>query len=89
MPGVKKLPAVKLKNTGIYTDGADVVTGNNFINCIKLKTRVVNADFSLYDDHGEAQQQFIDWRFLRGGARGLPAPGGVLFFFGTFGNKKA
>ena len=87
MPGVKKLPAVNLKNTGIYTDGADVVTGNNFINCIKLKTLVVNADFSLYDDQGEAQQQFIDWRFDSDGQRITPAPCVDIYSLGTFENS--
>lgn len=87
MPGVTKLPAVNLKNTGIYTDGADVVTGNNFINCIKLKTLVVNADFSLYDDQGETQQQFIDWRFDSDGQRITPAPCVDIYSLGTFENS--
>lgn len=59
MPGITEL-STKTLEKNIYAQA--VSTGNNFLNCVKLKTVIVNKNFSLYDAQGEAWQQFYDWR---------------------------
>ena len=54
MTGITDMAFVNLSNTGIY-QGLQVDTGNNFLDCYKLKTLIVNEKFNLYAA-AEAQQ---------------------------------
>ncbi len=84
MPGVTELRTQSLEKS-IYAKA--VSTGNNFLNCLKLKTVIVNKDFSLYDAQDNAWQQFYDWRH-ESGNRLTPEPCVNLYCLGTAAESK-
>ena len=55
MTGITDMAYVNLSDSGIYQGVQGIDTGNNFLDCYKLKTLIVNEKFNLYAE-AEAQQ---------------------------------
>lgn len=57
MTGITDMAFKNLGKNGIYANETeDVITNNNFLNCVKLTTVIVNKSFNLYADSDTAQQ---------------------------------
>lgn len=57
MTGITDMAFKNLGKNGIYSNETeDVITNNNFLNCVKLTTVIVNKSFNLYADSDTAQQ---------------------------------
>lgn len=57
MTGITDMAFKNLGKNGIYANETeDVITNNNFLNCVKLTTVIVNKSFNLYKDSDTAQQ---------------------------------
>ena len=57
MTGITDMAFKNLGKDGIYANEPEnVITNNNFLNCVKLTTVIVNKSFNLYKDSDTAQQ---------------------------------
>lgn len=57
MTGITDMAFKNLGKNGIYANEPEnVITNNNFLNCVKLTTVIVNKSFNLYKDSDTAQQ---------------------------------
>lgn len=57
MTGITDMAFKNLGKNGIYANEPEnVITNNNFLNCVKLSTVIVNKSFNLYKDLDTAQQ---------------------------------
>lgn len=57
MTGITDMAFKNLGKNGIYANETEnVITNNNFLNCVKLTTVIVNKSFNLYADSDTAQQ---------------------------------
>ena len=56
MVGITDMAFLNLSGKGIYVNEKEVVTNNNFHLCTSLRYLIVNKNFNLFRDNGDAQQ---------------------------------